>query len=105
MIRQIAFGDPSLVDQLLCSALEDLKTHAAALKSADLNNNRSLFAILHKLKTTLGMLQSSEAINGCQQLLTQVEKAEMPLNPQQLDTFADILELVIKELNTTVEQI
>lgn len=104
LLSQIAFGNQEYVQQLLEAAKEDLEAADEKLQNCDATNSKELFNELHRLKTTLSMLQAGPVIMDCQSLLDQIGQEDSTDMSDQLNTFRSRIKPLIQELDTLINK-
>ncbi len=90
--------------QLLEAAREDLEAADKKLINVEVGNAKELFNELHRLKTTLSMLQAGPMIIACQSLIDQIDQAGNTIMSDQLNTFRTRLKPLILELDTLINK-
>ena len=74
------------------------------LLNCNTNSTKELFNELHRLKTTLSMLQAGPVIVGCQSLLDQIGHVGSTDMSDQLNTFRSRLKPLIQELDALIKK-
>ena len=101
MIRQISFGDESIMTQLLESALNDLSESEKLIQNLNFSHNKIVFDIFHKFKTTCVMLGASSMIMQCQKALDSLgDKKELNLKSPSVSSILTGIPLLKEALLT-----
>jgi hypothetical protein len=106
MLDQISFGNKEYLEALLEGAGEELKEAVSAWSSNKWGgSSASAFDVLHKIKTTLGMLQASSEIVKSQAILDRLPEADLEDMEGQIADLVTDIEHISLEVGETLASI
>jgi hypothetical protein len=106
MLDQISFGNKEYLEALLEGAEEELREAVTSWSSNKWGgNSTSAFNVLHKVKTTLGMLQASSEIVKSQDILDRLPETELKEVEGQITDLVNDIEHITHEVGETLASI